>query len=271
MRNIMKLTLSISPCPNDTFMFDALINKRIDTAGFEFDVTFADIEELNRAALSGTPDISKISYAVYPLVKDNYKILAAGSALGRGNGPLLVTGDDNADISDFGMRVAIPGVNTTANLLMNKLYPHISNKHPYLFSDIMDIVERGECDAGVLIHEGRFVYHKMGLFLLADLGIEWEERTGLPLPLGAIAIADRLGAEVKSTVNSLVRKSVLYALTHPDDSREFVRSHAQEMDPQVIGDHIKLFVNDLSKDLGEEGKKSAEELLGFSLDGLIIR
>ena len=177
----MKLSLAISPCPNDTFMFDAMLNGRIDTEGLEFEVVFKDIEELNAglsAAEGVRPHISKASYAVLPQVADRYCALRSGSALGRGNGPLLVAGDESAATDDCSMRIAVPGMHTTANLLMERLFPHLSDKRAYLFSDIPHIVGRGECDAGVLIHEGRFVYRRYGLFLLADLGVEWERATG---------------------------------------------------------------------------------------------
>lgn len=179
----MKLSLAISPCPNDTFMFDAMLNGRIDTEGLEFEVVFKDIEELNAglsAAEGVRPHISKASYAVLPQVAGRYCALRSGSALGRGNGPLLVAGDESAATDDCSMRIAVPGMHTTANLLMERLFPHLSDKRAYLFSDIPHIVGRGECDAGVLIHEGRFVYRRYGLFLLADLGAEWERATGCP-------------------------------------------------------------------------------------------
>lgn len=268
----MKLSLSISPCPNDTFMFDAMINGRVDTEGLEFDVRFADIEELNRG-LSGNnpPEISKASYAVYPLIKNRYAILDSGSALGQSNGPLLVTADEEADITDYSMRIAIPGIHTTANLLMERLYPHLIQKYPFLFSDIMDKVGAGVCDAGVLIHEGRFVYHKKGLFLLSDLGLEWEKATGLPLPLGAILASRQLPGEVGEKVDRVLRRSIEYALTHPGESTEFVRSHAQEMDPEVIEKHISLFVNGYSLSLGEKGRESVYRLLNLEKTESLFR
>lgn len=260
----MKLQLSISPCPNDTFMFDAMVNGRIDTEGLEFDVYFADIEELNRDLIGEKkPDISKVSYASVPQILDSYRICTSGSALGSGNGPLLVTADENADLSDFEMRVAVPGENTTANLLMERLFPHLADKRFYLFSDIMDIVERGECDAGVLIHEGRFTYRRRGLFLLADLGLEWERRTGLPLPLGAIVVSRKLPLPVQKKVNRVLRRSIEYAFAHPEDSSGFVKSHAQEMDRDVVLSHIELFVNEYSVDLGERGRRAIGRLLGI--------
>ena len=260
----MKLSLAISPCPNDTFMFDAMLNGRIDTEELEFEVVFKDIEELNAglsAAEGVRPHISKASYAVLPQVAGRYCALRSGSALGRGNGPLLVAGDESAATDDCSMRIAVPGMHTTANLLMERLFPHLSDKRAYLFSDIPHIVGRGECDAGVLIHEGRFVYRRYGLFLLADLGAEWERATGLPLPLGVI-VADRsLPAKVAGTAERVLRRSIAYAFAHPADSLPFVREHAQELDEGVIRNHIEFFVNDYSLDIGPEGAEAVARLL----------
>ena len=198
----MTIDLSISPCPNDTFMFDALLHGRIDTEGLTFEVTFADIEQLNARLIApegSRPAVSKASYAILPLIADRYCALHSGSALGRGNGPLLVTADEEASTDDCAMRIAVPGRHTTANLLLERLYPHLADKRPYLFSEIPHVVARGECDAGVLIHEGRFVYKNYGLHLMADLGVEWEKRTGLPLPLRLLPVgAVRPGASAGS-------------------------------------------------------------------------
>lgn len=269
----MKLTLSISPCPNDTFMFDALVNGRIDTEGLEFDIKYADIAELNSAVMqSGTnsPDISKISYAVVPHIAARYAILHSGSALGRGNGPLLVAGNDEDSVENYEMRIAVPGYNTTANLLLERLYPRLTLKREYLFSDIAQVVARGECDAGVLIHEGRFVYHSQGLFLLADLGVEWEKRTGLPLPLGAIAIKRTLPSEVKQLFDRILHRSIEYAFSHPEECMPFVRSHAQEMDDAVMKSHISLFVNEHSLNIGTEGKSAVERLTGMTPESIFL-
>ena len=173
----MKLKLSISTCPNDTFMFDAMLHRRIDTEGLDFDLTMADIEQLNAAALAGEPDITKLSYASFPLVADRYRILGSGSALGRGNGPLLVSRHKLYPDELRDARIAIPGEHTTANRLLSLFFPEASDKRVYLFSDIADAVLSDECDAGVLIHEGRFTYRGKGLRLVADLGEEWEKRT----------------------------------------------------------------------------------------------
>lgn len=260
----MKLSLNISPCPNDTFMFDAMINHRIDTEGLEFDVTFADIEQLNTHARNTAAQVTKVSYAVVPQLLKNYNILSSGSALGNGNGPLLVSANDDFDINDYSMRVAIPGEHTTANLLMNKIFPHFTRKQPFLFSDIMSVVSKGICDAGVLIHEGRFTYRSRGLCLMADLGIEWEKRTKLPLPLGAIMVSRKMPRDIAEKVNRVLRRSIEYAFANPCESKEFVRSHAQEMDEEVTKSHIELFVNDYSLDLGATGRKAVTTLLNLS-------
>lgn len=253
------LSLSISPCPNDTFAFDALINGRIDRGGMSFEVVYRDIEELNLGVLRGEPDISKISYSVYPKIADRYEILDSGSALGRGNGQLLVRREgDESPIR----RVASPGLNTTANALLMRYFPQVEEVVPMLFSEIAAAVERGDVDAGVLIHEGRFVYGKRRLVLVADLGKLWERETSLPLPLGAIVIRRDLLETVKRRFERLLAESVRYAMDHPSLSRGFVRSHAQELDDDVINKHIALFVNDYTVSLGDEGRRAVERLTG---------
>lgn len=262
----MKLSLSISPCPNDTFMFDAMINGRIDTEGLEFETSFLDIEELNAnlTVVSGRrPDLSKASYAVLPQILPEYCALRSGSALGRGNGPLLVASDEDAGTDDYSMRIAVPGTHTTANLLLERIYPHLSDKRPYLFSEIPEVVARGECDAGVLIHEGRFVYRRYGLFLLADLGAQWEKATGMPLPLGVLVARRSLPPQVAARAERVLRRSIEYAFAHPGESLPFIREHAQEMDEEVLGRHIGLFVNEFSLDIGAQGIRAAGALLNI--------
>jgi 1,4-dihydroxy-6-naphthoate synthase len=258
----MTLKTHISLCPNDTFMFDALIHGRIDTRGLTFETHLTDIEELNALALAGVPDVTKCSYAVVPKIAGEYQVLGSGSALGRGNGPLLVSRKpmDKNDLR--GLTIAIPGEMTTANLLLKSLFPEIVDKREMLFSDIIPAVAAGAVDAGVLIHEGRFVYAEKGLSLVADLGLEWEMRYGLPLPLGAIAVRRSLPQGVKRAVEALVGESVRYAFAHPEASRDFIRRHAQELDERVIQSHISLFVNDFSVDLGDEGRAAVAKLLG---------
>ena len=253
------LSLHISPCPNDTFAFDAIINRRIESEFADFEVEYLDIEQLNEGVLRGEPDISKISYAVYPQIADRYALLDSGSALGRGNGQLLVrrTGE-SAPIR----RVASPGLNTTANALLVRYFPDVEEIVPMLFSEIAAAVERGDVDAGVLIHEGRFVYERRRLTLVADLGQLWEQETGLPLPLGAIVARRDLPAEVREQFEQLLARSVRYAMEHPSDSRAFVKQHAQELEDEVIDKHIALFVNDFTISLGDEGRRAVERLVG---------
>lgn len=256
------LHLAISPCPNDTFMFHAMTHGLVDTEGLEFDVHFADIEELNRLAISAEPDICKVSYAAVPQMSAHYRILGSGSALGYGNGPLLVSRhriypDELSDAT-----VAIPGEHTTANRLLESIYPAIKAKRPYLFSDIATAVMDGEVDAGVLIHEGRFTYADVGLRLVADLGAEWEKMTSLAIPLGAIVVNRRLESELQRRIGRVLRHSVEFAIANPMASRDFVKAHARELADDVIDSHIRLFVNEFSLDIGEGGKEAVRRLLG---------
>ena len=253
----MRLTLSISPCPNDTFMFDAMLNGRIDCEGLEFEVEYLDIEQLNASAERRERQMSKISCALLPAITENYSLLDCGAALGRGNGPLLVRRKgDTAPIR----HILVPGLHTTANALIGRLFPEIESRTPMLFSEIAAAVERGEADAGVLIHEGRFVYERRNLELVADLGLEWEARTALPLPLGGIVLRRDVPHEVREKVERVLRRSIEYAFAHPMISRDYVKAHAQEMEDDVIDKHIALFVNDFSLSLSEEGRRAVSEL-----------
>jgi 1,4-dihydroxy-6-naphthoate synthase len=257
----MKIKLAISTCPNDTFIFDALVNKRIDTGGYSFDVTLADIQELNNLALSGEADMVKISYALYPLVSKEYQLLTAGSALGSGVGPLVVSKRKIYPDEVEHAKIAIPGKTTTANFLLSLAFPEATNKKVYLFSDIEEAVLQNEVDVGVLIHEGRFTYKQKGLFKVIDLGEFWEETTANPVPLGGIAIRRDLPEKVKRELNTLTRQSVEYAFANSRETTSFVKMHAQEMDEQVILSHIELYVNNFSIDLGERGKNTVRAML----------
>ena len=253
----MKLSLYISPCPNDTFMFDAMVNGRIDCEGLSFEVKFLDIEQLNAAALAGEAAVSKISCALLPAITEKYALLNAGAALGRGNGPLLVRRKgESAPIR----HIAVPGLHTTANALTERLFPEIERRTPLLFSEIAAAVEKGDYDAGVLIHEGRFVYERRNLELVADLGLEWEARTSLPLPLGGIVIRRDVPQDVREKVERVLRRSIEYAFANPMISREWVKQHAQEMEDDVIDKHIALFVNEYSLTLGDEGRAAMQAL-----------
>ena len=256
----MRLSLHISPCPNDTFAFDALINHRIEH-NFDLAVEYHDIEELNEGVLRGEPDISKISYAVYPLVADRYRLLDSGSALGRGNGQLLVRRKGETGKI---RTVASPGKNTTANALLMRYFPEVEEVKQMLFSDIAAAVERGDVDAGVLIHEGRFVYERRNLELVADLGKLWESETNLPLPLGAIIVKRDIDENTISLFDKTLAKSVKFAFENPLLSRDFVKEHAQELEDDVIEKHISLFVNDYTLSLGEEGQEAVKRLLNTS-------
>lgn len=260
----MSLSLHISPCPNDTFAFDALINGRIEH-DFDLAVEYHDIEVLNEGVLRGEADISKISYAVYPLVADRYRLLNSGSALGRGNGQLLVRRKGETGVI---RKVLSPGLNTTANALLRRYFPDVEVVEQRLFSEIAEAVERGEADAGVLIHEGRFVYERRNLELVADLGALWERETSMPLPLGAIIAKRELGEEIISKFEGLLAESVRYAFDHPHLSRNFVKQHAQELEDEVIDKHISLFVNDYTISLGEDGRKAVERLTNIKMKDL---
>ena len=256
----MRFSLHISPCPNDTFAFDALINGRLEH-DFDLNVEYHDIEVLNEGVLRGEPDISKISYAVYPLISEQYVLLDSGSALGRGNGQLLVRRKGETGKI---RKVLSPGLNTTANALLMRYFPDVEEVEQRLFSEIAEAVERGEAGAGVLIHEGRFVYERRNLELVADLGKLWEKETNLPLPLGAIVAKRELGEETISKFEKRLSESVRYAFENPLLSRDFVKEHAQELEDEVIDKHIALFVNDYTISLGDEGRKAVEKLVGKS-------
>ena len=256
----MKLKIGFSPCPNDTFIFEAMINGRIDTGGIEYDWFLADVEELNHKAIEGSADITKISYHAYAYAASHYLLLDSGGALGRGNGPLLISKRKISNEEVNNLRIAIPGKYTTANLLLGIAWPKATNKHEYLFSDIPQAVLSGEADAGLIIHETRFTYQSMGLHKIADLGEFWEKETGAPIPLGAIVINRNIPFDTAVKVNNAIRKSLEFARANPGPSSDFIKVHAQEMEPSVIKEHIKLYVNDFSLSLGEEGKDAVNKL-----------
>ncbi len=256
----MKLTLGFSPCPNDTFIFDAMVHGRIDTEGLEFDYFLADVEELNRKALDSTVDITKISYHAYAYVADNYLILDSGSALGHHNGPLLISKKIIEPSTIPGLRIAIPGKMTTANLLFSIAWPDALNKTEYLFSDIEDALLNEEVDAGLIIHETRFTYYRKGLHKIADMGQYWEKETGLTIPLGAIVINRSVPENVALKVNRILRRSLEYAYKDSFASYDFVADNAKEMDSSVMNSHIKLYVNEYSLDLGEKGRNAIRGL-----------
>jgi 1,4-dihydroxy-6-naphthoate synthase len=250
----MKLTLGFSPCPNDTFIFDALVHQRVDTEGLEFEVQLADVEALNQGAFQGDLDITKLSYHAFAYVADNYMLLHSGSALGNNCGPLLIARSPVAPEAVPGLRIAIPGKYTTANFLLGLAFPEARHTLPLLFSDIEDAVVNGSVDAGLIIHENRFTYAGKGLVKIMDLGEFWEQTTGMPIPLGGIAVRRNLPLKIRQKINRVLHRSVAFALDNPTASREYVRCHAQEMDEQVMYSHIALYVNDYTRDLGDNGR-----------------
>ena len=252
----MKLTLGFSPCPNDTFIFDALVHHKIDTEGLEFEVVFADVEQLNLWALEGKLDVTKLSFNAFTYCVEDYALLDSGSALGRHCGPLLIKKPNTILSSES--TIAIPGKYTTANMLLNIAYPDYINKVETLFSDIENDVLSEKVDAGLIIHENRFTYQDKGLEKVKDLGEFWEEKTGLPIPLGGIVIKRNLPLDVQLKVERVLRRSVEYAFANPNSSADYVQCHAQEMEKDVVDAHINLYVNGFSISIGKEGKKAVE-------------
>jgi 1,4-dihydroxy-6-naphthoate synthase len=262
----MKLTLGFSPCPNDTFIFDALVNHKIDTEGFEFDVMLEDVQTLNEWAQHGRLDISKISYGALPLVQKEYIVLNSGSALGNGVGPLLITTRNTShklQTTNYKLQtlcIAIPGENTTAHMLFSLAFPEAKNKQFMVFHEIEDAVLSGKVDAGVIIHENRFTYQHKGLVKIMDLGVYWEETIKTPIPLGGIVMKRSFDPSIQQKIDSIIKKSLVYAFDYYPVLTDYVRQHAQEMSESVMRQHIDLYVNNYSVDLGEEGKKSVRKL-----------
>jgi 1,4-dihydroxy-6-naphthoate synthase len=258
----MTLTLGFSPCPNDCFMFDAIVHQRVDLEGLQFSTVMEDVEALNRRAFNRAIAVTKLSYYAFAHCADAYALLDAGSALGRGCGPLLISARDisQEEVAQGGVRLAIPGRYTTANFLLSLAFPRARNKTELVFSEIEAAVLDGRFDAGLIIHENRFTYAQKGLRKILDLGEYWESTTGAAIPLGGIVIDRRLPADVQQRMNRVMRRSVEYAFAHPDASRAFVREHAQEMSEEVMRQHIDLYVNDYSVALGDEGRRAVQVL-----------
>jgi 1,4-dihydroxy-6-naphthoate synthase len=239
-----------------------LVNHKIDTEGFEFDVVLEDVQTLNEWARAGRLDITKISYGVLPLVLDNYIVLNSGGALGKGVGPLLITKHEVRSAGEVNeMSIAVPGVNTTAHMLFSLAYPEAKNKTFMVFHEIEDAVISGKVDAGVIIHENRFTYRQRGLHKVADLGAYWEEKVKVPIPLGGIVMKRPAGYAIQKKIDQLIRKSLDYAFAHYPSITGYVRQHSQEMDESVMRQHIDLYVNNYSLELGEGGKKAVQKML----------
>ncbi|MFZ4521554.1 MAG: 1,4-dihydroxy-6-naphthoate synthase [Bacteroidales bacterium] len=254
------LSLAISPCPNDTFIFDALIHNRISLEGLKFNCQMHDVETLNNMAMAGGIDILKVSFFTYLLLQQNYVLLDSGSAMGFGNGPLLISKKDYTLEDLPGLTVAVPGQFTTAHMLFRIASPGVRKKEFMMFSEIEDAVLSGRVDAGVIIHENRFTYEQKGLKKILDLGTYWEKLTGSPIPLGGILARKGLGYNVINKLNRIMYRSVEYAMKHPEEAMPFVRAHAQEMDDEVMKKHIHLYVNENTLSLGTGGKVALTKL-----------
>jgi 1,4-dihydroxy-6-naphthoate synthase len=256
----MKLTLGLSPCPNDTFIFDALVNGAVDTEGLRFDAVLEDVETLNRWASEGKLDVTKLSFPALFQNSSTYAILSSGAALGKGVGPLLIAKRqlDMGNIKSY--RIAIPGVATTANFLLSHAFPEAQNRVPILFSEIEAAVLRDEADLGVIIHENRFTYAQKGLVKICDLGEVWEKEQSAAIPLGCIAAKRSLPQDVVSKTDALIRKSLTHSFSHYPELSPYVKEHAQAMEEEVMRQHIELYVNNYTMDLGEQGKEAIRKL-----------
>lgn len=258
----MKFTLGFSPCPNDTFIFDALVNRKIDTEDISFEAVLEDVETLNQWTLQSKLDITKLSFPAFFQSATHYVLLDSGSALGKGVGPLLIT--TNKDVVDsaeiINSSIALPGKNTTANLLFSFAYPAAQQKQFMIFSAIEDAVLSGKVDLGVIIHENRFTYQQKGLHKVTDLGAYWETKMNAPIPLGGIAIKREIDRPIAIKVNRLIRKSLEYAFSNYPVLPSYIKEHSQEMSEDVMRQHIELYVNNYSLELGADGRKAIEIL-----------
>lgn len=266
----MKLTIGYSPCPNDCFIFYAMVHHKIDTQGLEFEVIMEDVEALNQRALRNELDITKLSFHAYLYVMQNYILLRSGSALGFNCGPLLIQ-DAKSKIKNLNSaRIAIPGKNTTANFLLSLAYPNAKNKVEMLFSDIEQAVLDGQVDAGLIIHESRFTYQEKGLEKIVDLGEFWENLIHAPIPLGGIVTQRRFDNELQQKINRCIRKSVEYAFANSADVMPYVKAHAQEMSEEVMKKHIGLYVNEFSIDLGTKGQEAIELMFKKAMEQKLV-
>ncbi|MCS7077957.1 MAG: 1,4-dihydroxy-6-naphthoate synthase [Bacteroidia bacterium] len=264
----MQLSIGFSPCPNDTFIFDALVHNKIDTEGLKFNPVLLDVEALNRSAFEGSLDITKLSYYAYKFVQNEYILLDSGSALGSHCGPIVIAKTVFEPQQLSTKIIAIPGKYTTANFLLNYYLHTLPDYKPQtgrhiamVFSDIMPAVQKEKVEAGVIIHENRFTYMEYGLHKIIDLGDFWESNTGHPIPLGGIAAKRNLPREILQKLNRVLRRSVAFALDYPESSQEFVRMHAQETKPEVIAQHIHLYVNHYTVEIGEQGKNAVKYMM----------
>ncbi len=267
----MTLTLGFSPCPNDCFIFDAMVHGKIDTEGLEFDVVMEDVEALNQRAFKSELDITKLSFHAFLYVQENYILLKSGSALGFNCGPLLVSTHSTLNSNHSALKIAIPGKNTTANFLLSLAFPKAKNKTEVLFSEIEQGVLDGTYDAGLIIHESRFTYEQKGLKKIMDLGEFWEGLIHAPIPLGGIVARRSFDNDLLQKINRVIKKSVVYAFANIPDVMPYVKQHAQEMSEEVMKKHIELYVNEYSIDLGETGTKAVNLLFNKAKEIGLIR
>ncbi|CAG0971887.1 MAG: 1,4-dihydroxy-6-naphthoate synthase [Bacteroidetes bacterium] len=267
-----KIKIGFSPCPNDTFMFHALVHKLVDTEGLEFDIILADVEELNRKAFNEDLDVTKISYHALGILLNKYYLLNTGSALGKNCGPILISKKEVSNEAEFvnPLTIAIPGKYTTANFLLSIAYPDAKNKFEIVFSDIENFVLNGKFDAGVIIHENRFTYQEKGLNKIIDLGEYWEETTNSLIPLGGIAASRNLPSETINKFERVLKRSIEYAFDNPSAAITYIRKHAQEMEEEVMYNHIRLYVNRYSIELGYEGQEAVRKMFLIAQEKGII-
>lgn len=262
----MQLSLGFSPCPNDTFIFDALLHGKIDTEGLIFKPVIEDVEALNQMAFRHELHITKLSYHAFAHLLPHYALLNAGSALGEKVGPLLIAKSTIEEAAINEAHIAIPGKFTTANFLLSLAFPKAQNRTEMLFSNIEQAVLEERVDAGLIIHENRFTYQEKGLVKLMDLGDYWAAASGLPIPLGGIVVRRNLPSEIQQKIDRVLARSVAYALDHPDSPKAFVRQYAQEMEEAVMYKHISLYVNDYTRNLGERGRAAVQHLFKVAVD-----
>ncbi len=266
----MRISLGFSPCPNDTFIFYAMLHGKIDTEGLEFEAILADVSELNQLAMRSELQMTKLSYHAFAYCSNDYVLLDAGSALGNNCGPLLIAKQPLTTQELEQSTIAIPGKYTTANFLFSLAYPTVKQKEALLFSEIEGAILKNEVKAGVIIHENRFTYQHKGLIKLLDLGEFWETNYHMPIPLGGIAVKRNLPLAVQLKINRIMQKSVAYAFEHPDETMPYVSQYAQEMDRKVMQQHIDLYVNKWTLDLGREGRQAIQTLFAVALAQQII-
>lgn len=255
------LSLGYSPCPNDTYIFYALAHNKVTIPGYKFEERLEDVETLNQLALKGLLDLTKVSYHALGHLRDRYVLLRSGGALGRGCGPLVIAPKASDMQGLRGKRIAIPGKLTTANLLLQLYGEGYDNLLTVPFEQIMPTLQRGDADAGVIIHESRFTYREAGFHEILDLGAWWEEDSGLPIPLGGILARRNLGPETIQAVDQAIRSSLDFARQNPQLPRNYIKKHSQELSDMVIDAHIELYVNDFSLNLGEQGVAAVEVLM----------